>query len=253
MPDLRLISAEVLKLRRRRGMLAIACLLTLGLVALVLTVMGIQHASDPLKHGPAGGLKNYTDALGVLIMMAFVVGAIVGGTAGTQDVESGVFRDLAATGRSRLALFTARVAGAWAIVLPILAATMAAVAILSDALAGGTATPDATTIVAGSAGILIAGALSTAAAVGLSALVGSRGPVIGILLAFFLAIEPMLAAVGLLGDARQALASPAIERLGHMAPDGGVQVALGLSVAVVIAWIVAMLGLGAWKTRTREI
>ena len=36
--DLRLIRAEVLKLRRRRGMLAIALLLTLGLMAVAIGV-----------------------------------------------------------------------------------------------------------------------------------------------------------------------------------------------------------------------
>ena len=53
--------------------------------------------------------------------MAFIVGAIVGATAGTQDIESGVFRDLAATGRSRMALFGARVTRRLGVVLPILA------------------------------------------------------------------------------------------------------------------------------------
>ena len=253
MPDLRLISAEVLKLRRRRGMLAIALLLTLGLVAIVFAVTGVQHASNPAKYEPAGGVHHYRDALGVLAMMAFVVGAIVGGTAGTQDVESGVFRDLAATGRSRLALFAARVAGAWTIVLPILATTMTALAILARAMADGTPTADAATIVAGTAAVLVAGALSTAAAVGLSTLVGSRGPVIGMLLAFFLAIEPLLAQIGMLGNARQALPGVALDRIGHIPASGSTQAALGTAIAVVIAWAVATLGLGAWKTRTREI
>jgi ABC-type transport system involved in multi-copper enzyme maturation permease subunit len=253
MPDLRLISAEVLKLRRRRGMLAIAILLTLGLVALVFAVTGIQHAGNPAKYHPAGGAASFKDGVTVVTLMAFVVGAIVGGTAGTQDIESGVFRDLAATGRSRMALFGARVLGAWTIVLPILAVTMAAMAVLAHALAAGTPTPDAAMVVAGSAEVLLAGALSVAAAVGLSALVGARGAVIGILLAFFLALEPLLATVGLLGDTRQALPSVALDRIGHTSVAGGLQVALGTAIAVVIAWIVTTLGLGAWKTRTREI
>jgi ABC-2 family transporter len=250
--DPRLVSAEVLKLRRRRGMLAIAILLTLGLVALVFAVTGVQHASNPTRYHPAGGALNYRAGLKVVTMMALVVGAIVGGTAGTQDVESGVFRDLAATGRSRLALFGSRVFGAWTIVLPILAATTAALAVLAHALAGGTPNADTAMVVAGTAEVLLAGALSAAAAVGLSALVGSRGPVIGILLAFFLALEPLLAAVGLLGDTREALPSVALDRIGHV-PTGSLQVALGTAVAVVIAWVLATLGLGAWKTRTREI
>src|SRR3954447_11958172 len=253
MLDLHLISAEVLKLRRRRGMLAIAVLLTLGIVALVFAVTGIQHAGNPAKYGPAGGAASYVDGLGVMALMALVVGVVVGGTAGTQDIESGVFRDLAATGRSRLALFGARVTGAWVIVLPILGATMAAMGLLSVVLADTAAAPSATSLVAGTAAILVAGALSSAVAVGLSAVVGSRGPVIGILLAFFLAIQPLLAAIGFLGDLRQAIPSVAIERIDHLPVDGGVQLALGTAIAVAIGWAAVSIGLGAWKTNTREI
>jgi hypothetical protein len=251
--DLQLISAEVLKLRRRRGMLAIAVLLTLGLVALVFAVTGIQHAGDPVKYGPAGGASNYRDGLGVIVLMALVVGVVIGGTAGTQDIESGVFRDLAATGRSRLALFGARVTGAWAVVLPILGVTAAALGGLSVVLAGTAATPGSAMLLAGTAGLLAAGALSSALAVGLSAVVGSRGPLIGILLAFFLAIEPLLAAIGFLGDLRQGIPSVALARIGHMPIDGGVQLALGTAIAVAIGWAAVAIGLGSWKTSTREI
>ncbi len=45
---------------------------------------------------------------------------------GAADLESGVFRDLAATGRSRIALFGSRIPGAWTIVLPIAAIDPAA-------------------------------------------------------------------------------------------------------------------------------
>jgi hypothetical protein len=102
---LALISSDVLKLRRRRGMLAISLLLTAGLMAVAFVVMAVQHGGNPARYGPAGGLGNYQDDIGVVALMALVVGTIIGATAGTQDIESGVFRDLAATGRSRMALF----------------------------------------------------------------------------------------------------------------------------------------------------
>lgn len=61
--------------------------------------------------------------MGILGMAAPVAGVLVGATAGGADLEAGVFRDLATTGRSRTALFAARLPGAWAIgVLPVLAA-----------------------------------------------------------------------------------------------------------------------------------
>lgn len=253
MSDLRLISADFLKLRRRRGMLSLTLLGTLGVVALVFTVTGIQHATNPARYGPAGGLDSYRDAIGVVGLLALVAGVIVGGTAGTQDVESGVFRDLAATGRSRIALFLSRVAGGLAVVLPILGVTAIATAVASIALKDGAAAPDTSTVIAGTALVLAAGALSTAVAVGVSAVVGSRGPVIGILLAFFVGISPLLQAIGFLGDTRQLLPEVAINRIGNLSTPPGMHVGLGTAVAVVLGWIAASLAAGAWRTRTREI
>ena len=68
--DLRLIRAEILKLRRRRGMLAIAAVLTLGVVALAFGVSAIQHAATPATYGPAGGAASFDDAMGVLALLA---------------------------------------------------------------------------------------------------------------------------------------------------------------------------------------
>jgi len=238
---MRLISADILKLKRRRGMVALVATLTFASVALYFAI------------GGDGGAEGFDSAMGILALLSALAGAIFGATAGGADIESGVFRDLAATGRSRLALFGARVTGAWAVVLPIVAVTGIALGGLSIALAGTAAAPGAATLVAGTAGLLAAGALSSAVAVGLSAVVGSRGPLIGILLAFFLAIEPLLAAIGFLGDLRQGIPSVAIARIGHMPVDGGVQLALGTAVAVAIGWAAVSIGLGAWKTKTREI
>jgi ABC-type transport system involved in multi-copper enzyme maturation permease subunit len=156
MVDLRLIAADVLKLRRRRGMLSITLMLTLGVMALAFTVMAVQHGGNPTKYGPAGGLENYQEDIAVVVLMSLIVGAIVGATAGTQDLESGVFRDLAATGRSRTALFASRAAGAWAVVLPIVLLTAGVTGAASVALAGSLAAPSAGTLVAGTAAVMAA-------------------------------------------------------------------------------------------------
>jgi ABC-type transport system involved in multi-copper enzyme maturation permease subunit len=248
-----LISSDVLKLRRRRGMLAISLLLTAGLMLAAFVVMAVQHGGNPVKYGPAGGLENFREDIGVAALMALIVGTIIGATAGTQDIESGVFRDLAATGRSRLALFASRVAGAWAVVLPILAVTAGLVAVGCVALAGSLASPGAGAIAAGTAAVLAAGAFSAAVAVGVSALVGSRGPVIGIMLAFYLAVQNLLLAMGFLGGARQIVPDVAIHRIGDLEPLTGVQVGLGGAILVLVGWSAITLGLGAWRTKTREI
>jgi hypothetical protein len=250
---LALISSDVLKLRRRRGMLAISLLLTAGLMAVAFVVMAIQHDGNPAKFGPAGGLENYREDIAIVTLMALVIGTIIGATAGTQDIESGVFRDLAATGRSRMALFASRVAGAWAIVLSILAATAGLTAAGCVVLAGSLAAPGAGAIVAGTTAVLVAGALSAAVAVGVSALVGSRGPVIGIMLAFYLAVQNLVLAMGFLGGGRQILPDVALRRIGDLEPLGDVQIGLGAAILVVVAWATVTLGLGGWRTRTREI
>ena len=251
--DPRLISAEILKLRRRRGMLSIALLGTLGSMLIGFTVLVIQHSGNPAKYGPAGGLANYQGAIDFLALMALVVGTIVGATAGTQDIESGVFRDLAATGRSRLALFGSRVTGAWVVALPIAGLAAAFAGTASVVLAGSLAAPGAGALAAGTALALTATAFATAVGVGVSALVGSRGPVIGILLAFFLAVQSILQQLSFLGDGRQLIPSIALNRIGDLPAVSDIHVALGSAIAVVIAWSAAALAAGAWRTRTREI
>jgi hypothetical protein len=250
--DLRLINAEILKLRRRRGMLAIAFLCTVGFAALAFIVTGIQHAGNPTKYGPAGGLKTYRDALGTVEILVLIMGTIVGATAGTQDIESGVFRDLAATGRSRMALFGARVTGALAVTIPIAAITALVIGAASIGLADGTPTPDAGDLASGTALTLGAAALASAVGVGTSALVGSRGPVIGMLLGFFLAIQPLLESMSFLGSARSVAPSAALDAIGDI-PRYGMHVGAGMGAAVLAAWIAAAVGAGAWRTKTREI
>jgi ABC-2 type transport system permease protein len=249
--DPRLIRAEVLKLRRRRGMLALVTAITLGVVALAFTVMTIQHADNPAKYGPAGGLGSYRDALEVLIVLTIVAGAIVGSTAGAQDIESGVFRDLAATGRSRLALFGARVTGAWGIMIPVAAIAGAAAGIGAVALAGSAVAPTAGALVEGTAAVLAAGMVSSAVAVGLCALVGTRGPVIAIMLAFSLALAPVLASMSFLGDVRQALPTVALDHIAHTTST--LHTTLAVAIAVLAAWVAAAFAAGAWRTASREI
>jgi hypothetical protein len=250
--DLRLIRAEILKLRKRPGMLAISAFITVGAAALAVAVPAVQHSSDPVKHGPAGGLENYTGTMSVLMLMIIVVGAIVGSTAGAQDIETGVFRDSAATGRSRVALFGARVPGALAIVLPLAAISAAIAAVAGVALAGSLAAPSTSVLIGGTAAALAAAVFSVTASVALAALTGSRGPVIGIVLAFELAISKLLMGIPALGDVRDLIPNAALDKIGH-APSQAVSMSLGLAIGVLVAWSAAAFAAGAWKTKTREI
>jgi hypothetical protein len=250
--DLRLIRAEILKLRKRPGMLAISAFITVISSALAIVIPAIMHSSNPIKNGPAGGVTNYTGTMSIVTLMIIVVGAIVGSTAGAQDIESGVFRDSAATGRSRMALFGARIPGALAIVLPMAALSAAIVGVGGVVFAGSLAVPSASIIIGGTAAALAAAVLSVTASVALAALTGSRGPVIGIVLAFELAISKLLVGITALGDVRDVIPNAALDDIGH-SPQSAVQMGLGVAIAVLIAWSVAAFAAGAWKTRTREI
>jgi hypothetical protein len=229
---MRLVSAEVLKLRRRTGMVAMTAILTVVAVGVYYLVQAIR--------GDAGG--HFDDAIAVLAMAGSVAGAIVGATAGAADIEAGVFRDLVATGRSRLALFFARVPGAWAIVLPLLALAVAIAAVID----GGTSDD----IVAGTAQVLISGGLTAAVCVGLAALTGSRGTVIGLALAFQLGVSPLLAQVEAIGDFRYGIPSVAIARIGGVEE---LELAPATAIAIVLAWAAAALAAGAWRSATQEI
>ena len=239
---MRLIRAEVLKLRRRTGMVAMTAILTVVAVAVFYVIQAIR--------GDAGGVDHFNDAIAVLAMAGSVAGAIVGATAGAADIEAGVFRDLVATGRSRLALFFARVPGAWAIVLPVLALAVALAAVLASVLDGAVPAPSADDIVTGAAQVLVSGALTSAVCVGLAALTGSRGTVIGLALAFQLGVSPILAQVEAIGDFRYGIPQVAIARIGGV---DELEFALATAIAIVLAWAAAALAAGAWRSATQEI
>lgn len=247
--DLRLVRAEILKLRRRRGLMIATGMLTLAVAVVFYAIVCILHAVNPARYPGAGGADALAAVAALLALSGAVAGTIVGATAGGADIEAGVFRDLAATGRSRTALFFARLPGAWAIVVPPMLAALTLSTVLAFALAG-TAAPTAAAVVANWSAVLVATMLLSAATVGLAALSGSRGMVIGIVLAFQLGLAPILAQVSAIGDARYAIPSVATARIGGNSAD---ELALGVAIFVVLAWAAVTLGAGLWRTRTQEI
>src|SRR4051812_30730111 len=139
----RLIGAEVLKLRRRRGMLIAATLLVIVPVVAAYAVLAALHGADPAKYGPAGGGDNLAATIELTSQVGGVAAVLIGVTAGGGDVAAGVFRELVMTGRSRTLLFAVRVAGGLAVLAPLMAAALAVAATASVVLAGGLATPPA--------------------------------------------------------------------------------------------------------------
>ena len=110
--------AEVLKLRRRRGLLALTAVLTIVPILLGYGAAVIAHLIDAKAHGPAGGVENMSSPLEILGLLGGVAALLVGVTAGAGDLNAGVFRELVVTGRSRRALFLARIPGGLIVLLP---------------------------------------------------------------------------------------------------------------------------------------
>jgi hypothetical protein len=116
-----LIATKHLELRKRRGLMITAALLTAGVVVLVLGLRLAFHLFAPATNGPAGSPDIFGGLSNLLAEFGFLVAASVGAAAGTTDLTDGVFRGLVITGRSRLALYLARIPAGLAVILPVIA------------------------------------------------------------------------------------------------------------------------------------
>jgi ABC-2 type transport system permease protein len=245
---MRLVRAEFLKMRRRRGLVALATLLTLGPVVVGFTVVSILHATNPAKYGPAGGIDDLSGAMEMLTQIGVVAAMIVGATAGAGDA-GGVFRELVVTGRSRLRLFAVRIPGGLALLLPLVAAAFALAATASIVLAGSDEAPGAGLLLRYGAWLGLGTTTAYLLALGVSSTLGSRGLSIGLLLGWQLAVAPLLLVTGVLDSV---LPNAALERLDPGTDATPVSISLTTAFVVLAAWTLAPLAAGAWRTRTRD-
>jgi hypothetical protein len=127
-PTWTMITTRFMELRKRRGLMSALLVVNIGLPVIFLSVRLIAHAVDPKSYGPAGGYSIFTGlVVGVLFGFGFIVAATLGCSAGSTDLTEGMFRHLVITGRSRLALYFARIPAGMAIVVPMVAAGFAIV------------------------------------------------------------------------------------------------------------------------------
>lgn len=249
-----MVGAELLKLRKRRGLVAVSLALTIGPMLIAYTVLVLMHASDPAAHGPAGGVENFGQTIQVLSRLGVVVAFLAGVVAGAGDHRAGVFRELAVTGRSRLALFAARIPGGLAFLAMFFIVAFAITATASVALAGSLEAPSVMLLAKAAAWIALGAAASFAVALGVASLLGSATTSIALLLGWNFAVIPALQAIDKLGALREALLPVAIERLQPDGLIGAEAPASSLIVAVVAiaGWSLIPLALGAWRTATRD-
>jgi hypothetical protein len=121
-PTFGMIASRCMELRKRRGLMVTLMLVTVGIPTVFLVIRLLLHAFAPKTYGPAGGYDTYTALVsGVLYIFGFIVAATLGATAGSVDLTEGMFRHLVVTGRSRLALYLARIPAGLAIIVPLVA------------------------------------------------------------------------------------------------------------------------------------
>jgi uncharacterized membrane protein YciS (DUF1049 family) len=251
----RLVSAELLKLRKRRGLVATALALTVLPMIIAYTVLLILHAVNATKHGPAGGLENLSGSMDLLTTLSVVAAILIGATLGAGDLSAGVFRELVVTGRSRLALFAARIPAGLAVLWTIVGAGFAVTAIGSTVFAGSLDAPSVGLLVKTAAWLGLVSGLALVLALGVSSAIGSRGTTIGIVLGWQIVAVPVLLQIKTLGSLREALLGAATARLAPAALfDGAPTVAMSLAatVAVIVVWAVVPLAFGVWRTATRD-
>jgi hypothetical protein len=117
-----MITTRLMELRKRRGLMIALVVVNIGIPTLFLVIRLLGHAFAPHSYGPAGGYDIFTNLVaGVMYVFGFIVAATLGCTAGSVDLSDGMFRHLVVTGRSRLALYLARIPAGLAIVLPLVA------------------------------------------------------------------------------------------------------------------------------------
>lgn len=254
----RMVSAEFLKVRKRRGLVAWSTILTVVPVALFFAISAILHAEDPAAYGPAGGVSNLAGVMGALATLGSVAAVLIGATMGAGDVQAGVFRDLVSTGRSRIALFAARVPGGLALLWPLLAFAWVIACAASVAFAGNLASPEMSQMIQGGGWVFLAATSIYLLALGVASLTASRSMTIGMVLAWLFAVTQLLLQMPALGEARQALQMAALTRLmpvGLQEQSSDPLIAsmsVGVAFLVLAAWAVIPLAAGAWRTRTRD-
>ena len=253
-----LAHADWLKLWKRRGLFWTIFGMTVGAETIAFGVLAILHAANPAHHGPAGGIANLGHGMFILNLLGTVAAIVVGASAGSGDLSAGVFRELVVTGRSRLTLFAARVPGGLAFLLPFTAVAYTIAAVVSATANSSLAAPSVTLMIESGLWVLAEAAFYFVVGLGLGSLTGSRAYTIGILLAWRLILGRIIMAIGFLGVFREVVPDVHFTRI---VPSGvattlregpDVPASLAASLAVLLLWVAVWLGVGAWRTATRD-
>jgi hypothetical protein len=121
LPTWDLITTKNLEIRKRRGVMITMVVLIIVPTVLFYGIRLLFHAINPHGYALAGSPEFFSQAVNLIDEFGFIAAAALGAAAGTTDLSDGMFRHLVITGRSRLALYLARIPAGLAITVPLVA------------------------------------------------------------------------------------------------------------------------------------
>ena len=271
LPPLPLIGAKLLELRKRRTLMVVTVAFTVALPVVFYAIRLLYHLGDPARYAPAGAPNAFATAGTLMDEFGFIAAAALGATAGTADLTDGMFRHLVITGRSRLALYLARIPAGLSILLSLAAAGFT-VACLVTAFLGSPQAADAVTL---SPGAMIGAGLwleldlliGFTVGLGLGSLMGQRTVPVILLTVLEIIITPALAghALPYFLNGQRLVVGVAMDQLKPAALAGGTRIgpagggALGIPpmptwamITVIAGWIIGWSAIGVWRMLTRD-
>jgi hypothetical protein len=246
---------------------------TVGLPVIFYAIRLAYHLGNPARYAPAGAPDAFATIGTLMGEFGFIIAATLGATAATADLTDGMFRHLVITGRSRLALYLARIPAGLSIIGAFAAAGFA-VACLATAFLGGPQAASAASAVHVSAGDMVRSGLwlelylvvGFMVGLGLGSLMGQRTVPVILLVVLEIIITPVLADHPLpyFLDGERLVVGVAMDQLKPAALAGGTTVGPsgGLPhlppmptwamITVIAGWIVGWTVIGAWRMATRD-
>ena len=213
-----MVGAELMKLRKRRGLFWSTLVLVVAPVVVGYVVLTLHHAIDPDHAAPAGGITNLRGTYEFLAQVGMVAAIMIGVTAGGGDLGAGVFRELVVTGRSRIALFGVRFPGALLFLAPYVLAAAVIASVASGALPTSGGEPGALLMAEYAGWLVLALLTGLALALGIGSLLSGR-VAIGPVLAWQFVLTPLLLQIGKLDPF---LAGAALRRIEPGSTDDSV-------------------------------
>ena len=270
LPPVPLIRAKLLELRKRRTLMIVIVAFTVGLPVIFYGVRLLYHLGDPARYAPAGAPDAFATAGTLMGEFGFIAAAALGVTAGTADLTEGMFRHLVITGRSRLALYLARIPAGLSILLSLAAAGFAVTCLVTAFLG----TPDTASAVTVTVGDMVRSGLwlelylliGFVVGLGLGSLMGQRTVPVVLLVVLEIIITPVLADHPLpfflngerlvVGVAMDQLKPAALAGGTTVGPSGGLvhlpPMPTWAMISVIAGWIVGWSVIGAWRMATRD-